>query len=97
VTRGNHDRAHSGDPYASCRAGQWQGNDCFHDAYFPGDEPTNFATDLSGLHVIGLDTYDKAGGGGDAGGMSPAQLSWFRADLAAHSERSRQEIPGYWP
>jgi 3',5'-cyclic-AMP phosphodiesterase len=87
VTRGNHDRAHTGDPYAACRVGQWQGNDCFHDAYFPGDTPTYFSADLSGLHVIGLDTYDKAGGGGDAGGLSPAQLSWFRSDLAAHREQ----------
>jgi metallophosphoesterase superfamily enzyme len=25
VTRGNHDRAHTGDAYAACRVGQWQG------------------------------------------------------------------------
>ncbi|MGI5231904.1 metallophosphoesterase [Actinoallomurus sp. CA-142502] len=87
VVRGNHDRAHTGDPYAACRAGQWQGNDCFHDAYFPGDEPTYFSADLSGLHVIGLDTYDKPGGGGDAGALSAEQLSWFRADLAAHRDQ----------
>ncbi|MEW2547676.1 metallophosphoesterase family protein [Streptomyces sp. NPDC047002] len=87
VTRGNHDRAHVGDPYASCRAGQWQGNDCFHDAYFPGVEPTYFSTDLSGLHVVGLDTYDKAGNGGDAGGMSDRQMAWLRRDLAAHREQ----------
>jgi hypothetical protein len=87
VTRGNHDRAHSGDPYSTCRVGQWQGNDCFHDAYFPGTDLTYFSTDLSGLHVIGLDTYDKAGGGGDAGGMSPAQLDWLQQDLAAHREQ----------
>ncbi|WP_437105919.1 metallophosphoesterase [Streptomyces flaveolus] len=87
VARGNHDRAHSGDPYASCRAGQWQGNDCFHDAYFPGIEPTYFSTDLSGLHVIGLDTYDKAGNGGDPGGMSEQQMAWFRRDLAAHRDQ----------
>jgi len=87
VTRGNHDRAHSGSAYAACSIGQWQGNDCFHDAYFPGDEPSYFSRDLSGLHVIGLDTYDKAGGGGDAGGMSPQQLAWFEADLAAHKDQ----------
>ncbi|WP_203923582.1 purple acid phosphatase family protein [Rugosimonospora africana] len=87
VTRGNHDRAHTGDAYAACRVGQWQGNDCFHDVYFPGDQPTYFSRDLSGLHVIGLDTYDKAGGGGDAGGMSPAQLDWFRADLNRHRDQ----------
>lgn len=87
VTRGNHDRAHIGDAYATCRVGQWQGNDCFHDAYFPGDEPTYFSTDLSGLHVIGLDTYDKPGNGGDAGGMSAEQMSWFTKDLAAHRDQ----------
>ncbi|WP_236792642.1 metallophosphoesterase family protein [Amycolatopsis sp. GM8] len=87
VTRGNHDRAHLGDAYSACRAGQWQGNDCFHDAYFPRDELTYFSKDLSGLHVIGLDTYDKAGNGGDAGGLSPAQLDWFRRDLEAHRDQ----------
>jgi len=87
VTRGNHDRAHSGADYAACRIGQWQGNDCFHDAYFPGGEPTYFSRDLSGLHVIGLDTYDKPGGGGDPGGMSPEQLAWFGSDLAAHKDQ----------
>ena len=87
VVRGNHDRAHTGDAYAACRVGQWQGNDCFHDAYFPGSQLTYFSRDLSGLHVVGLDTYDKAGGGGDAGGMSPPQLDWFRADLAAHGDQ----------
>ncbi len=87
VVRGNHDRAHSGTPYDACRVGQWQGNDCFHDTYFPGNDLTYFSRDLSGLHVVGLDTYDKAGGGGDAGGMSPAQLDWLRADLAAHRDQ----------
>ena len=87
VTRGNHDRAHSGTAYAACRIGQWQGNDCFHDAYFPGGELTYFSRDLSGLRVIGLDTYDKPGGGGDAGGMSAEQLAWFQSTLAAHKDQ----------
>jgi len=87
VVRGNHDRAHVGDAYATCRVGQWQGNDCFHDAYFPNDQLTYFSRDLSGLHVIGLDTYDKAGGGGDAGGMSAPQLDWFQSDLAKHKDQ----------
>ena len=26
----------------TCRVGQWQGNDCFHDQFFPGDRPTYF-------------------------------------------------------
>jgi 3',5'-cyclic-AMP phosphodiesterase len=50
---------------------------------------TYFLTDLSGLHVIGLDTYDKPCNGGDAGGLSPAQLDWFQRDLAAHKVQPR--------
>jgi 3',5'-cyclic-AMP phosphodiesterase len=77
VTRGNHDRAHSGDPYAMCRVGEWQGNDCFHDRFFPGDQPTYFTRELQGLRVIGIDTYDKPGNGGDAGALSTDQFEWF--------------------
>ncbi|SIM48409.1 purple acid phosphatase family protein [Micromonospora cremea] len=87
VTRGNHDRAHTGDPYSTCRVGQWQGNDCFHDGFFSRNKLTYFSRDLSGLHVIGLDTYDKPGNGGDAGALSADQLAWFRADLAKHAEQ----------
>jgi 3',5'-cyclic-AMP phosphodiesterase len=87
VVRGNHDRAHIGDPYASCRVGEWQGNDCFHDQFFPGDQPTYFSRDLRGLRVIGLDTYDKPGNGGDAGALSPDQYEWFRGELATHQNQ----------
>ena len=82
VARGNHDRAHEGDAYAACGVGQWQGNDCFHDQFFPGSEPTYFTRELRGLRVIGIDTYDKPGRGNDAGALSPGQLAWFRAELA---------------
>jgi 3',5'-cyclic-AMP phosphodiesterase len=82
VARGNHDRAHDGDAYAACRVGQWQGNDCFHDQFFPGGEPTYFTRELRGLRVVGIDTYDKPGRGNDAGGLSSDQLAWFRAELA---------------
>ena len=87
VTRGNHDRAHDGDAYARCRVGQWQGNDCFHDQFFPGDEPTYFTRDIRGLRVIGLDTYDKPGRGSEAGALSNDQLAWFRAELAKDPEQ----------
>lgn len=87
VARGNHDRAHSGTDYAACSPGQWQGNDCFRDGFFDGASTTYFSTDLNGLHVVGLDTYDKAGNGGDGGGLSAAQLAWFQADLAAHRDQ----------
>jgi hypothetical protein len=82
VVRGNHDRAHAGDPYATCRVGQWQGNDCFHDRFFPGDQPTYFTRELQGLRVLGLDTYDKPGNGGDSGALSTEQFDWFRTELA---------------
>ena len=85
VARGNHDRAHDGAPYATCTPGRWQGNDCFGDAFFDGR--TYFARDLNGLHVIGLDTYDKPGNGGDAGGLSDEQMSWFAEDLKAHKDQ----------
>jgi 3',5'-cyclic-AMP phosphodiesterase len=82
VVRGNHDRAHTGDAWAACRVGEWGGNDCFHDRFFPGDEPTYFRRDLQGLRVIGIDTYDKPGRGSEPGLLSPAQLAWFRSELA---------------
>jgi 3',5'-cyclic-AMP phosphodiesterase len=87
VARGNHDRAHDGAAYAACGVGQWQGRDCFRDEFFDGPI-TYFSRDLNGLHVIGLDTYDKPGGGGDAGGLSAEQLAWFKADLAEHGEQA---------
>lgn len=87
VTRGNHDRAHSGPEYAACRIGQWQGNDCFSDQFFPGDEPTYFGRELQGLRILGLDTYDKPGRGSDAGAMSTEQLGWFRHELASAREQ----------
>ncbi|MGH3377294.1 MAG: metallophosphoesterase [Actinoallomurus sp.] len=85
VARGNHDRAHDGAPYAACGTGQWQGHDCFRDEFF--DERTYFSRDLNGLHIIGLDTYDKPGDGGDAGGLSAEQMAWFQADLREHKDQ----------
>lgn len=86
VARGNHDRAHAGDAYAACSVGQWQGHDCFRDEFF-GSGLTYFSHDLNGLHVVGLDTYDKPGNGGDSGGLSREQMAWFRADLNAHKDQ----------
>ncbi len=82
VTRGNHDRAHAGTAYATCTAGEWQGNDCFHDHFFPRGKATYFTRELQGLRVIGIDTYDKPGNGGDEGALSPDQFAWFREQLA---------------
>ncbi|GAA4609491.1 hypothetical protein GCM10023195_38330 [Actinoallomurus liliacearum] len=85
VARGNHDRAHDGSAYAACQVGRWQGHDCFRDVF--SDGPTYFSDELSGLRVIGLDTYDKPGNGGDAGGLSPEQFAWFEAELKAHRDQ----------
>jgi len=87
VTRGNHDRAHTGDEYAACSLGQWQGNDCFKDQFFPVGEPSYFSRELQGLRIIGLDTYDKPGRGNDPGALSTDQLAWFRAELARAREQ----------
>lgn len=87
VARGNHDRAHAGAEWESCTPGRWQGNDCYRDAFNGGSDPTYFAQDLNGLRVIGLDTYDKAGDGGDAGGVSAEQMAWLRAELRLQRDR----------
>ncbi|HEX7135053.1 MAG TPA: metallophosphoesterase family protein [Iamia sp.] len=87
AARGNHDRAHEGEAYAACRVGRWQGHDCFVDEFFPDREPTWFADDLHGLRVLGLDTYDKAGRGSDAGELSPDQMEWFHETIAADPDR----------
>jgi Icc protein len=87
VTRGNHDRAHDGDAYLGCSAGHWQGHDCFHDRFFPGDELGYFRRDLQGLRVLGIDTYDKPGRGSDAGALSTDQLAWFRSELATDQDQ----------
>ncbi|MCP2337269.1 purple acid phosphatase family protein [Actinomadura rupiterrae] len=84
VTRGNHDRAHDGQP--TCTPGRWQGNDCFGDAFFQG-RPTYFSHELNGLRIIGLDTYDKPGNGGDSGGLGREQLAWFQDELARDPDR----------
>lgn len=87
AARGNHDRAHEGAEWSTCSVGRWQGHDCFADQFFPRDEPTWFAQDLNGLRVVGLDTYDKPGSGGDAGELSDDQMAWLRDELAADAER----------
>ncbi|MFC5183991.1 metallophosphoesterase family protein [Actinomadura harenae] len=84
VTRGNHDRAHDGHP--SCTPGRRQGGDCFGDAFFQG-RPTYFSRELNGLRIIGLDTYDKPGDGGDAGGLGRDQLAWFQDELKRDPDR----------
>lgn len=87
LTRGNHDRAHDGEAWASCSVGQWGGHDCFVDEFFPGGDPTYFATEVQGLRVIGIDTYDTLGKGSDAGYLSPEQLEWFQTTVAEDADQ----------
>ena len=85
VTRGNHDRAHSGETWSTCEpdAANPEYNDCLRD-YFFGDRPTYFSFDRKGVHFVGLDTNDVYTGTGQ---METEQLEWLEADLAASSGR----------
>ncbi|WP_155059783.1 purple acid phosphatase family protein [Streptomyces blattellae] len=74
VVRGNHDRA-------------GPAGDTFRDGFLDGAGPGFLVHDLGGLRLIGLDTYEKKGNGGDAGGLGDEQLSWFRARLREQREQ----------
>ena len=74
VTRGNHDRHHEGKP------------DTFASTFFPG-RPTWFSTEAFGMRIVGLDTYDKIGNGGDNGVLSDAQWAFVREELARDKDR----------
>ncbi len=88
VARGNHDRPHTGDKSGSCRPVPSPPgyHDCFADAFFPTG-PTWFSNEIGGLRIIGLDTYDKIGNGGDNGIMSAPQFGFVRDTLAAAPEQ----------
>jgi hypothetical protein len=84
VARGNHDRPHTDDEAAACSAvPDHDGyHDCFRDSFFPTGQ-TWFAREAFGLRLLGLDTYDKIGNGGDNGIMSDEEfgLVWFMVSL----------------
>lgn len=88
VARGNHDRPHTGSDCTAAKEADGT-HDCFRDSFFPGSGtgPTWSSQDVHGLHVVRLDTYDKAGNGGDNGILGPEQYAWFAADLAAHADQ----------
>lgn len=90
VARGNHDRAHPGPDYSGCSIGPHDPSthDCFADV-FDDRGPTWFSTRIHGLDVIGLDTYDRAGSGGNNGKLSARQLHWFRHQLAREPDRPK--------
>ncbi|MEY2421733.1 MAG: 3,5-cyclic-AMP phosphodiesterase [Acidimicrobiaceae bacterium] len=83
VARGNHDRPHTGADAGACSAvtGHETYHDCFRDAFFAAG-PTWFSGEANGLRIIGLDTYDKIGSGGDNGVLSDEQWAFLQAELA---------------
>ena len=88
VTRGNHDRPHTGDAAGACSAvpGHDGYHDCFRDAFFAAS-PTWFSAQANGLRVIGLDTYDKIGSGGDNGVLSEEQFAFLGDELAGNKDQ----------
>jgi 3',5'-cyclic AMP phosphodiesterase CpdA len=88
VTRGNHDRPHTGAASLTCRAvpGATGYHDCFSDVFFPSG-PTWFANEAFGMRILGLDTYDKIGSGSDNGVLSPAQMAFVRDELARDKDQ----------
>ncbi len=88
VTRGNHDRAHSGrsstgTPYSSCRTRVGGAYDCFADLFFP-DGRSFFSWVHRGLRIIGLDSVDITSGWTSGRGRldQNGQLEWLEAELA---------------
>jgi hypothetical protein len=88
VVRGNHDRAHSGPEYMTCSVSHLDpsARDCFKDGFDP-HHTTWFDTEVHGMRIVGLDTYDKKGSGGDTGALSAHQLDWFRETLKHDRDR----------
>lgn len=88
VARGNHDRPHTGDAVGACSAvvGHDTYHDCFRDAFFSSG-PTWFSAQAYGLRVIGLDTYDKIGSGGDNGVLSEEQFAFLSSELARDKDQ----------
>jgi hypothetical protein len=84
VCRGNHDRPHTGPAYSHCTPTD-RGDDCFADAF--ADGTTWFHHHYHGLRILGLDTYDKSGNGGDNGILGAEQYAWLQAQLRDEPER----------
>jgi hypothetical protein len=97
VARGNHDRAHSGPQYDSCSVStiDKSNRDCFKDVFDP-HSTTWFATQIHELDILALDTYDRAGSGGNNGKLSPQQVDWFTKELAKEPDRPKLVI-GHHP
>jgi predicted phosphodiesterase len=87
VVRGNHDRSAPGGCQNDCRSCTLDCGGPFRERFPAADGPGYFAHDVGGLRIVGLDTYDKDGNGGDAGGLGAEQLSWFRSRLKENKDQ----------
>lgn len=81
VTRGNHDRAHTGDLYAACSGSE--AKDCYRDAFAASYEPgsshfsVTVGTGRARYRFVGLDSND-----GEATGVFPAgELEYLAEQL----------------
>lgn len=78
ATRGNHDRVHTGETYASCAA-----SDCYREAFAGSyDKGTThwsvrLGTRTHGYRFVGLDSND----GADTGVLLPAELEFLESEL----------------
>ena len=88
VARGNHDRVHNTTDSKACSTSTLHGgyHDCFHDTFAP-DDKTFFARQRFGLRIIGIDTYDTTGNGGDEGAMGAGQMAFVQHELARDRDR----------
>lgn len=84
VTRGNHDRLHTGAAYGSCSSTDDELADCFGDAFAAGFEPgtTHFSatigTEAARYRFVGLDSND----GATTGVLRDSELAYLEAELA---------------
>ncbi|MGW1208614.1 metallophosphoesterase [Streptomyces sp. NPDC002499] len=74
VVRGNHDR--HGRLEATFRRGVGM-----------EEGPGYFSHEVGGLRIVGLDTYEKQGNGGDSGGLGAEQLAWLRRRLRENGDQ----------
>lgn len=82
VTRGNHDRPHTGDEYAGCAAVTADHRDCWGETFVPRQQLVT--AELGGLRIIGLDTSGLDGAGGR---LEDEQFARLTELLRAEPER----------
>lgn len=82
ATRGNHDRPHRGEEYASCAPYGNEHFDCWGQLFTP--RQTMWSADVGGLRVVGLDSTHVDASGGL---IDPAQLDELDGVLAENPEQ----------